>query len=85
MIFYLEFQYSAITVKRGASRNWTGATHLHYYFVNLLVFDLIQAIGEISTFVIESDLSTFGRWYNERQVDCHWGACFWPYNNNNQA
>ncbi|ESK97967.1 hypothetical protein Moror_905 [Moniliophthora roreri MCA 2997] len=39
--------YSAVTIKRGASRAWTVSTHVHYYFVNLLLSDLIQAIGAI--------------------------------------
>ncbi|KAE9408212.1 hypothetical protein BT96DRAFT_26796 [Gymnopus androsaceus JB14] len=39
--------YSAVTIKHGASRTWNVSTHVHYYFVNLLVFDLIQAIGGI--------------------------------------
>lgn len=41
----LHIQYSAITVKQGASRKWTVSTHIHYYFVNLLISDLVQAIG----------------------------------------
>jgi len=43
----LYIAYSAIKLKRGASRTWTVSTHIHYYFVNLLVSDLIQAIGGI--------------------------------------
>ncbi|KAK7059068.1 hypothetical protein VNI00_001692 [Paramarasmius palmivorus] len=39
--------YSAVTLKRGAARAWTVSTHVHYYFVNLLLSDLIQAIGAI--------------------------------------
>ncbi|KAE9408213.1 hypothetical protein BT96DRAFT_1013670 [Gymnopus androsaceus JB14] len=39
--------YSTIAIKRGASRTWTVSTHVHYYFVNLLIFDLVQAIGGI--------------------------------------
>ncbi|KAJ7585768.1 hypothetical protein C8J56DRAFT_862245 [Mycena floridula] len=39
--------YSFAVVKRGASRNWTLSTHFHYYFINLLFSDLIQAIGGI--------------------------------------
>ncbi|KAF8913599.1 hypothetical protein CPB85DRAFT_1375615 [Mucidula mucida] len=39
--------YSAVAVRRGASRSWKVSTHIHYYFVNLLVSDLIQAIGGI--------------------------------------
>jgi len=39
--------YSAVTIKRGASRTWNVSSHVHYYFVNLLFFDLIQAIGGI--------------------------------------
>jgi len=39
--------YSAVAIQRGASRHWTVSTHIHYYFINLLVSDLIQAIGGI--------------------------------------
>ncbi|KAF9008169.1 hypothetical protein BDZ89DRAFT_549145 [Hymenopellis radicata] len=39
--------YSAVAVRSGASRSWKVSTHVHYYFVNLLVSDLIQAIGGI--------------------------------------
>ncbi|KAJ4484835.1 hypothetical protein C8J55DRAFT_30014 [Lentinula edodes] len=37
--------YSAVVIKRGATRTWKVSTHVHCYFVNLLIFDLIQAIG----------------------------------------
>ncbi|KII93804.1 hypothetical protein PLICRDRAFT_405927 [Plicaturopsis crispa FD-325 SS-3] len=39
--------YSTVKLKRGASRKWSTSTHVHYYFLNLLVSDLIQAIGGI--------------------------------------
>ncbi|KAJ7596915.1 hypothetical protein C8J56DRAFT_301113 [Mycena floridula] len=39
--------YSFVTIKPGASRHWNVSTHIHLYFVNLLVCDLIQAIGGI--------------------------------------
>ncbi|KAJ3779096.1 hypothetical protein FB446DRAFT_710994, partial [Lentinula raphanica] len=39
--------YSAIVIKRGATRTWKVSTHVHCYFVNLLIFDLIQAIGGV--------------------------------------
>ncbi|KAF9076164.1 hypothetical protein BDP27DRAFT_887179 [Rhodocollybia butyracea] len=39
--------YSTVAIKRNAARTWTVSTHIHYYFVNLLVFDLIQALGGI--------------------------------------
>ncbi|KAJ4486000.1 hypothetical protein J3R30DRAFT_3819194, partial [Lentinula aciculospora] len=39
--------YSAVVIKRGATRTWKVSTHVHCYFVNLLIFDLIQAIGGV--------------------------------------
>lgn len=39
-------QLSALGIKRGASRKWSTETHIHYYFINLMVFDLVQAAGE---------------------------------------
>ncbi|KAK0211075.1 hypothetical protein DFS33DRAFT_1238722, partial [Desarmillaria ectypa] len=39
--------YSVVTVKKGATRKWHVSTHVHYYFVNLLICDFIQAIGSI--------------------------------------
>ncbi|EGO05201.1 hypothetical protein SERLA73DRAFT_174199 [Serpula lacrymans var. lacrymans S7.3] len=50
--------YSAITINRNASRRWSTETHIHYYFLNLMVFDLIQAIGGIMDI----------RWIVEAQV-----------------
>ncbi|KIJ21857.1 hypothetical protein PAXINDRAFT_165222 [Paxillus involutus ATCC 200175] len=37
--------YSASTIQRNASRRWSTDTHIHYYFLNLMVCDLVQAIG----------------------------------------
>ncbi|KAG0708745.1 hypothetical protein DFH29DRAFT_888819 [Suillus ampliporus] len=37
--------YSAVTIRLGATRRWSTDTHIHYYFLNLMFFDLIQAIG----------------------------------------
>ncbi|OJA16219.1 hypothetical protein AZE42_00100 [Rhizopogon vesiculosus] len=37
--------YSAVTIRLGATRRWSTDTHIHYYFLNLMIFDLIQAIG----------------------------------------
>lgn len=37
--------YSAVTIRMGATRRWSTDTHVHYYFLNLMLFDLIQAIG----------------------------------------
>ncbi|KIN97035.1 hypothetical protein M404DRAFT_161524 [Pisolithus tinctorius Marx 270] len=37
--------YSAVTIKRNASRRWSTDTHIHYYFLHLMVFDLIQTMG----------------------------------------
>ncbi|KAH7928512.1 hypothetical protein BV22DRAFT_199840 [Leucogyrophana mollusca] len=41
----LYIAYSAIAIHRNASRKWTTDTHIHYYFLNLMAFDLVQAIG----------------------------------------
>ncbi|KAK0441925.1 hypothetical protein EV421DRAFT_1711187 [Armillaria borealis] len=38
--------YSITTINKGATRTWRVSTHIHYYFVNLLVCDLVQAIGQ---------------------------------------
>ena len=40
------FQYSAATIRRGAVRKWTVTTHVHWYFLSLLVSEMIQAIGQ---------------------------------------
>ncbi|KAG1749879.1 uncharacterized protein EDB91DRAFT_770404 [Suillus paluster] len=37
--------YSAVTIRLGATRRWSTDTHIHYYFLNLMFFDFIQAIG----------------------------------------
>ncbi|KIM75363.1 hypothetical protein PILCRDRAFT_827270 [Piloderma croceum F 1598] len=37
--------YSAVKIKRGASRKWSTQTHIHWFFLNLMIFDLIQAAG----------------------------------------
>ncbi|KAH8102518.1 hypothetical protein BXZ70DRAFT_1006435 [Cristinia sonorae] len=37
--------YSAVTWRKGATRRWSMGTHVHWYFLSLLVSDLIQAIG----------------------------------------
>ncbi|KAK0211095.1 hypothetical protein DFS33DRAFT_1270966 [Desarmillaria ectypa] len=39
--------YSTIKAQPRGVRTWAVSTHIHYYFVNLLVCDLIQAIGGI--------------------------------------
>ncbi|KAK0211096.1 hypothetical protein DFS33DRAFT_1379067 [Desarmillaria ectypa] len=39
--------YSVATINKGATRTWRVSTHIHYYFVNLLICDLIQAIGGV--------------------------------------
>ncbi|GJE86578.1 hypothetical protein PsYK624_026580 [Phanerochaete sordida] len=39
--------YSAAKVRRNAARKWTVTTHVHWYFLSLLVSELIQAIGGI--------------------------------------
>ncbi|KAJ4002428.1 hypothetical protein F5050DRAFT_17484 [Lentinula boryana] len=45
LLFYI--LYSAVVIKRGATRTWKVSTQVHCYFVNLLIFDLIQAIGGV--------------------------------------
>jgi len=37
--------YSAVKINRGASRKWSTQTHFHWFFLNLMFFDLIQAAG----------------------------------------
>ncbi|KAK0228900.1 hypothetical protein IW262DRAFT_1456114 [Armillaria fumosa] len=39
--------YSAVTAHSKGLHSWAVSTHIHYYFVNLLACDLIQAIGGI--------------------------------------
>lgn len=47
LLLYITY-YSIITARNlNGSRTWSVSTHVHYYFVNLLVSDLIQAIGGI--------------------------------------
>ncbi|KAI6108428.1 hypothetical protein EDD16DRAFT_81346 [Pisolithus croceorrhizus] len=41
----LYIAYSAVTIQRNASRRWSTETHIHYYFLNLMVSDFIQAVG----------------------------------------
>ncbi|KAI6004515.1 hypothetical protein F5J12DRAFT_893590 [Pisolithus orientalis] len=43
----LYIAYSAVTIKPNASRRWSTETHIHYYFLNLMISDLILAIGEL--------------------------------------
>jgi len=38
-------QYGAVAIQRNASRRWSTETHIHYYFLNLLICDLILSIG----------------------------------------
>jgi hypothetical protein len=47
MLILPRVQYSTITVSAGAKRYWTTATHLHYYFLSLLLSEILQAIGGI--------------------------------------
>ncbi|KAJ3552032.1 hypothetical protein NM688_g4374 [Phlebia brevispora] len=39
--------YSFAKIKANASRKWSTATHVHWYFLSMLVSELIQAIGGI--------------------------------------
>ncbi|KAJ3491057.1 hypothetical protein NLI96_g991 [Meripilus lineatus] len=45
LLLYIAF--SAIRSKRGGYRGWTMSTHVHWYFLSLMVSELIQAIGGI--------------------------------------
>ncbi|CAL1695298.1 unnamed protein product [Somion occarium] len=39
--------YSVIRTGRGGTRHWSTATHVHWYFLSLMVSDLVQAVGGI--------------------------------------
>ncbi|KIM61799.1 hypothetical protein SCLCIDRAFT_855764 [Scleroderma citrinum Foug A] len=41
----LYIAYSAFAIQRNASRRWSTETHVHYYFLNLLLCDLILSVG----------------------------------------
>ncbi|KAI6156991.1 hypothetical protein BKA82DRAFT_949512 [Pisolithus tinctorius] len=43
----LYIAYSVVTIRPNASRRWSTETHIHYYFLNLMISDLILAIGEL--------------------------------------
>ncbi|KAI5996823.1 hypothetical protein F5J12DRAFT_929075 [Pisolithus orientalis] len=43
----LYIAYSAGTIKRNASRRWSTDTHIHYYFLNMMISHLILSIGEL--------------------------------------
>ncbi|KAI6122509.1 hypothetical protein EDD16DRAFT_1705084 [Pisolithus croceorrhizus] len=45
----LYIAYSAVTIQRNASRRWSTDTHIHYYFLNLMVSELIQTVGGLLT------------------------------------
>ncbi|KAI6156985.1 hypothetical protein BKA82DRAFT_1000291 [Pisolithus tinctorius] len=45
----LYIAYSAVTIKPNASRRWSTETHVHYYFLNLMISDLIASLGELLT------------------------------------
>lgn len=47
-------QFSAIRSKRGGYRGWTMSTHVHWYFLSLMVSELIQAIGECILLLLNS-------------------------------
>jgi hypothetical protein len=44
------FQYTAVQINRRgwSSRKWSSGTYMHYYFLALMIFELIQAAGETS-------------------------------------
>lgn len=37
--------YSAVAIRQNASRRWSTATHIHYYFLNLMISDFILAMA----------------------------------------
>ncbi|KAI6155197.1 hypothetical protein BKA82DRAFT_118540 [Pisolithus tinctorius] len=37
--------YSAVAIRRNASRRWSTDTHIHYYFLNLMISDFILAMA----------------------------------------
>lgn len=40
-------QYSVAKIKENAARRWATVTHVHWYFLSLLMSELVQAIGAI--------------------------------------
>lgn len=62
----------------GATRRWSTDTHVHYYFLNLMVFDLIQAIGEPSMSVplLQSSDNLSGGMFNIAWIDAAVGLHF---------
>ncbi|KIP12487.1 hypothetical protein PHLGIDRAFT_124026 [Phlebiopsis gigantea 11061_1 CR5-6] len=51
--------YSAATIRRNAVKKWTVTTHVHWYFLSLLVSEMIQAIGGIINvkWVVEAEVT----------------------------
>ncbi|KAI6156979.1 hypothetical protein BKA82DRAFT_25879 [Pisolithus tinctorius] len=43
----LYIAYSAVTLRRNALRRWSTDTHIHYYFLNMMISHLILSIGEL--------------------------------------
>ncbi|KAI6037686.1 hypothetical protein EDC04DRAFT_2570911 [Pisolithus marmoratus] len=41
----LYIAYSTVTIQRNALRRWSTDTHIHYYFLNLMIFYFIQTVG----------------------------------------
>lgn len=62
----------------GATRRWSTDTHVHYYFLNLMIFDLIQAIGEPSMSVPlpQSSDNLSGGMFNIAWIDAAVGLHF---------
>ncbi|KAI6149668.1 hypothetical protein BKA82DRAFT_161481 [Pisolithus tinctorius] len=54
----LYIAYSAVTIKRDASRRWSTDTHIHYYFLHLMILDFIQTIGGLLSikWIVEENL-----------------------------
>ena len=42
-----QYTGSVFRIKSNATRKWTIATHVHLYFLSLLVSEIIQAIGTL--------------------------------------
>ncbi|KAI0814885.1 hypothetical protein BC629DRAFT_1588573 [Irpex lacteus] len=47
LLAYIAYTSSVSRIKTNAARKWTTATHVHWYFLSLLVSEVIQAIGGI--------------------------------------
>ncbi|TDL21358.1 hypothetical protein BD410DRAFT_789791 [Rickenella mellea] len=39
--------YAALKLRKTSTRKWSTGTHVHYYFLNMLVSEVVQAVGGI--------------------------------------